>query len=63
MRHTNVCLNRVFKFYVNFTLNLFKVHANFCACEKVCDENQKKEKNNWQFIQVDQRDVSMIRNN
>ena len=43
MRQTNACLNRVFKFNINFMLNLYPgAHANLCAYKKVYDENRKK---------------------
>ena len=43
MRQTNVCLNRVFKVYVNFLYP--GAHANFCAREKsVCCKSKERKK-------------------
>ena len=66
MRQTNVYLNRVFKFNINFTqVCISGAHANFALTKKVCNENQKKQrniKNDGHFFQVDQREVSAIMN-
>ena len=37
MRQTNVCLNRVFKFYVNLVSR--ELTQTFMLANKVCDEN------------------------
>ena len=60
MRQTNVCLNRVFKFYVNLRkIYIPRAHANFCArAMKI----KKKIKNDGRFIQGDQGDKSTKRN-
>ena len=42
MRLTNVCLNRVFKVYVNFFVSR-GLTQTFVLAKKVCDENRKKE--------------------
>ena len=42
MRQTNVCLNRVFKVYVNFCIP--GLTQAFVLAKKVCDENRKKER-------------------
>ena len=44
MRQTTVCINRAFKFYI-YKICIPGAHTNFCACKKVCSENQKKQTN------------------
>ena len=66
MRKTNVCLNRVFKFYVNLTQNLYPggsrklLHSRKKCAMKI--ERKKDKKNDGRFIEGDQGDESVIRN-
>ena len=52
MRQTNVCLNRVFKFGINFTVNLYPGGSRKLQmlAKKVCDEKRKKETNKQRKI-------------
>ena len=66
MRQTNVCLNRVFKVYVNFTLHLYPGGSCKLLCSrKKCAmkiERKKDKKNDGRIIYGDQGDESAIRN-
>ena len=60
MRQTIVCLNRVFKFYVNSYVKYIKFVSRgltqaLVLAKKVCNENRKKQtkiKNHGRFMQV-----------
>ena len=64
MRQTNVCLNRVFKFYVNFYPG--GSHKPLCSRKKCAMKIERKKerkiKNDGRIIQGDQGDKGAIRN-
>ena len=70
MRQTNVCLNRVFKVYVNFMYNLYPGGSRKLLCSRKKGvmkiernkERKKDKKNDGRFIHGDQGDESAIRN-
>ena len=62
MRQTNVCLNKVFKVYVNFAQNLYPGSSRKLSKKCAMKIERKKDKNDGYFIQGDQGDESAIRN-
>ena len=48
--------------YILHKICILGAHANSFACKKVCYENRKKDDKTMGYLQVDQGDVSTIRN-